>query len=443
MLASVPGTEEAEDAVLLAEVPTEAVIKRSEAEGKVKVSYQGEPQFKPIEATSMTYAVNTSSDVIQYEGKYYLCQDAVWFVADSPTGPWKLATMIPAALYTIPTSSSMHHVTYVKVQNASNPDEVVYSYTAGYFGTFVAGAALGAWLVWGTGYYYEPWTWWGGGYPVYYPYYRTYGAGAVYNPWTGGYAVGSWGYGPYGGAGHAAWYNPNTGRYGRVATAQGAYGGRTIAAGYNPRTNTGWATRQGHNAYAQWGSSAIRRGDDWVKTGHVINNQGAAVGWRGSEGGGRTVWHNGNSSTIARHDGTLYAGHDGNVYRHDQGGGWSKWDNGSWNQVDREDKREQARDAREANNRADNIGKRDSADRSARTENARERVANRGSETRHTQASPYVMSRLDRDASARNRGAEHHFQHQNFQRSGGHADFGSRSFGGGGRRMGGGGFRRR
>lgn len=444
LLASVPGTEEAEDAVLLAQVPTEAVIKREEAEGKVKVSYQGDPQFKPIEGTSLTYAVNTSSDIILCQGKYYLCQNAVWLVADAPAGPWKLATMIPAELYKIPPSSPMHHVTYVKVKDASNPNEVVYSYTSGYFGSFVAGAALGAWLVWGTGWYYEPWTWWGGGYPVYYPYYRTYGAGAVYNPWTGGYAVGSWGYGPYGGAGHAAWYNPNTGRYGRVATAQGAYGGRTVATGYNPRTNTGWATRQGHNAYAQWGTSAIQRGDNWVKTGHVINNQGAAFGWHGSEGGGRTLWHDGNRTTVARHDGSLYAGHDGNVYRHDQGGGWSKWDNGSWNQVGDQEKREQARDAR--NNRNDNLRERTSSDRAGRENRANERTNISGMErhepARHAEASSDVMSRLNREATSRNRGAEHTFQHQNFQRSGSRGNFGSRSFGGGGRHFGGG-FRRR
>ena len=45
--ASVPGTPEAQEAVLLAQAPQKAEIKRSEA--KVEVTYAGEPEFKPIE----------------------------------------------------------------------------------------------------------------------------------------------------------------------------------------------------------------------------------------------------------------------------------------------------------------------------------------------------------------------------------------------------------
>lgn len=130
VLASVPGTDEAEGAVLLAQVPTEAVVKRSEAEQKVKVAYQGDPQFQPIEGTSMSYASNTSSDIIKVENKYYLCQDAVWFVSDSATGPWKVTTNVPDAIYTIPSSSPAYRVTYVKVVESDDPDEVVCSYTA-------------------------------------------------------------------------------------------------------------------------------------------------------------------------------------------------------------------------------------------------------------------------------------------------------------------------
>ncbi len=39
--------------------------------------------------------------------------------------------------------------------------------------------------VWGSGYYYPPYVWYGGGYPIYYPFYPTYGYSAWYNPWTG------------------------------------------------------------------------------------------------------------------------------------------------------------------------------------------------------------------------------------------------------------------
>ena len=59
VLASVPGTQQASDAVLLAQVPTTAIVNRAQAEAQVKVSYSGEPQFIPIESTTMFYAVNT------------------------------------------------------------------------------------------------------------------------------------------------------------------------------------------------------------------------------------------------------------------------------------------------------------------------------------------------------------------------------------------------
>jgi hypothetical protein len=155
VLASVPGTPEAEDAVLLAQVPTTAVVKRAAAEAQAKVEYNGDPQFAPIEGTSLSYATNANADVIRIEDKYYLCLNAVWFVSSSPTGPWTIVTAVPEVIYTIPPNSPVYHVTYVKVEK-SNQEEVVYSYTAGYSGAYIAGVATGAALVWGTGYYYPP-----------------------------------------------------------------------------------------------------------------------------------------------------------------------------------------------------------------------------------------------------------------------------------------------
>lgn len=331
VLASVPGTEDAEDAVILASVPVEAVVKIKEAEAKAKATYNGDPQFKPVEGTQLQYAANTPNDVIECEGKYYLCQDAVWFVSDKATGPWKTCKHVPDAVYSIPPSSPAYRVTYVKVEDDDDDDdgEVTTSYTAGYFGAFVAGLALGECLVWGTGYYYPPYVGWWGHYPAYYPYHYSYGCAAVYNRWTGGYAVGERVYGPYASAGHAAWYNPATGRYGRAARVEGPYGARTVAGAYNPRTGTGWATRQGNNGYAQWGTSVAARGNHWVQTGHVVGPDGGAVGWRGSNGAGGFHWSDQGSGGMAVHNGDFYAGHDGNVYRKDDGQ-WSKWDNGGW-----------------------------------------------------------------------------------------------------------------
>ena len=52
------------------------------------------------------------------------------------------------------------------------------------FGMFIIGAAVGAAIVYGTGYYHPRYVYWGPGvpYPIYRPWPCTYGVGAVYNP---------------------------------------------------------------------------------------------------------------------------------------------------------------------------------------------------------------------------------------------------------------------
>ncbi len=505
VLASVPGTPEAADAVLLAEVPQEAVVKRKEAEAKAKVAYDGEPAFQPIEGTPVTYATNTSSDVVRVADKYYLCQDAVWFFATAPTGPWSICVDVPEVIYTIPPSYPVYRVTYVRVEPGETDDVVVCSYTGGYFGSFVAGVATGAALVWGTGWYYPPYIARIGAIPIYRPWPATYGVAAAYNPWTGGYAVGARAYGPYGVAGRAAWYNPVTGNYGRAARVAGPYGARTVAGGYNPRTDTAWATRQGNNGYAQWGASAVRRGDDWVRAGHVATEDGGAARWRGSDGGGRVWKGDDHSGGMARHDGDFYAGRDGNVYRRDDDGNWDKYDNGDWNSVDRKNDRNDARERLNNNsqekqqlqrpenrpnaakggengarpnvpNRGENTNRPNVPDRPQNTTRPvadgggqrknvpsnvnrpgaggggqqkvnRDSFENRPATRRaETQPSDDVMNRLGRESSGRNFGERQVQQRQSFQGGGREfgASSGSRSFQGGGGGGGGrGGGRRR
>jgi hypothetical protein len=331
VLASVPGTIEAADAVMLAQIPTTAIVNRAEAESKVKVVYDGPPNFVPIPDTSMQYASNTQEKVIKVGDLYYLCFQAVWFVSTSPAGPWKTADSIPKVIYAIPPGSPVYNVTYVYVTNPT-PTTVESSYAAGYVGVFVVGTTV----VYGTGFYYPPYVYYPPGmmYPVYRPYPCTYGAAAVYNPYTGGYAVGRRAYGPYGAAGTSAWYNPATGRYGRSATVQSPYGGRTAATTYNPWTGTRASTSQGHNAYAQWGSTTAVRGNQWAQTGHVSTANGTVAGYRTSSGQSGVAYRGENGNAVKTDNG-VYAGKDGNVYRKDSSGNWNQYDNGSWNQVDR------------------------------------------------------------------------------------------------------------
>jgi hypothetical protein len=336
-LVSVPGTQVASDAVLLSQVPTTAVVNRAAAEASVKVVYAGDPQFVAISGTTMFYAANTAERVIRVGDVYYLCFQGIWFVSRSPAGPWKTADAVPQIIYTIPASSPVYNVTYVIVSNPT-PTTVQTSYSSGYLGVFVLGMAVGACVVYGTGYYYPPYIYYGPRYPIYYPYPYTYGVAAVYNPYTGFYGVGHAVYGPYGSVGTAAWYNPSTGRYGRAVTTQNAYGGHTYAQAYNPWTGTYAATSQGHNAYSQWGSSVVTNGDNWATAQHVTNANGTAGSFqtsKGSEGAGVTG-KNGNSAFVAKdaNNNNVYAGADGNVYKKDSNGDWSKYENGGWTPVD-------------------------------------------------------------------------------------------------------------
>src|SRR6185369_14119492 len=189
---------------------------------------------------------------------YYMCFQGVWFMSRTATGPWAVTGDVPSAIYTIPVSSASYPVTQVTVVE-SNDDAVVFATAAAFTGAMIAFGCV----VWGTGYYYPPYVWYGGGYPYYRPYYPSYGFGASYNPWTGAYTRGAVAYGPYGGAGVAQRYNPRTGTYSRGAVAYGPYGARGAAQAYNPRTGAYGATRQGSNVYGSWGATGVQRGDQW------------------------------------------------------------------------------------------------------------------------------------------------------------------------------------
>ena len=328
VLSSVPGTPEAEDAVLIAQIPTTATVKASAA-NEVKVSYAGQPQFQPIEGTSMLYAVNTPDKVIQVGSEYYLCYQGVWFVSFSSQGPWQLAQTVPQVIYTIPPNSPVYNVTYVTQVPASN-GEVTATYTGGYMGAFIMGATVGAIVACGTGYYYPPYVYGG----FYYPYAATYGYHTWYSPYTGAYGWGGAAYGPYGSAHWGAGYNPTTGTYARGASVTTPYGSRGAAQAYNPYTGAYAATRQGSNAYGSWGQSVYSKNSETAYTQHASNAYGTAASAHTSTGGEAAGVNTAHGTTAAgkTSSGDMYASHDGNVYKN-TGSGWQSYNNGSWNSV--------------------------------------------------------------------------------------------------------------
>jgi hypothetical protein len=327
VLASVPGTQQAAEAVVLASVPQIARVNKKEIKAP-DVVYQGEPEFQNITGTNLQRAVNTDKEIIKAGDVFYMCFDGVWFMANSPKGAWALATSVPKEIYEIPVSSPSHSVTYVTVEkdDDENDDWVTYAAVAGYTGVMIGWGCT----MWGTGWYYPPYYWYGGYYPGYYPYWRTYGYGAWYNPYTGIYGTAGRIYGPYGGVGFGARYNPTTGTYARGAFAYGPNGIAGAAQAYNPRTGTDAQTKQGSGVYGSWGSTQVKRGDDWASTKRFTNRQGETTRiTRGDQGG---MINRRGEGFVGKQGDNVYAGRDGNVYRKDASGNWSKWEDGQWNQ---------------------------------------------------------------------------------------------------------------
>jgi hypothetical protein len=254
VLVSIPGTEQAKEAIIANQIPQTATIRRSEA--KLAVTYDGPPQFQPMEGTSMEYAINTSFDVI-HAGRYYAVRDGVWFVADAPLGPWAVADFIPAEIYTIPPSNPLYHDRFVTVYD-STPDFVYCGYTPGYLGAYVWDDTV----VFGTGWWYPGWI--GPGFWFGWPW--TWGFGFDF-----GYFGGGWFWRPNG-----YWWYHNPG-----------FGGRVYSDHWNPHWSPG--DREGiHNnvnAYNRWGGNAVM--------------SHAAVGAAASSRAGLR---------------DIYAGRDGNVY---------------------------------------------------------------------------------------------------------------------------------
>jgi hypothetical protein len=294
--ASVRGTPEANDAVILASIPRMAEVDREKA--KVEVAYQGKPEFREIPGTKLAAAVNTPYDVIQAGDFYFCCYQGVWFTADAPGGPWAVCDEVPGEIYEIPPTSPKYPVTYVKVYDSS-VDTVVVGQTSGYSGEYVAAGLLlfgiGMAAANDDGFWYFSTGHYGGPAGAYF----SYGTGARYSHWHGGYRRPMHHYGPYGGMGRGAVYRPGKGTWARGAGVYGPRGGTVAARAYNP-----WA-----------GSSAARNSA-------LGRSKAMATGSRAlpRAAGGRKD--------------NVYVGRDGHVYRRGASGSWNRYQAGGWKKMD-------------------------------------------------------------------------------------------------------------
>lgn len=246
----VAGTEEAKDAVLDAQVPQTAAVKRGEVDLEVK--YDGEPVYQPVDGTDLVYIQNTGSTVLVSGGLYYLVEEGVWYVSSSPNGPWQVSDHRPEQVDTILPTSPVYNTKYVHVYD-STPSVVYVGYTPGYTGSYVYRNTI----FYGTGWYYRPWV----SPYYYYPRFSTWGFNVSYNSWSGWSFGLSWGWGPFsvgyysGGYWHHHhhWHHRHYGRWG-----PGRYRHR-------PSHH-----RRGHDRYA-----------------HNGNRHGGRDNGRGGKGGGR------------------------------------------------------------------------------------------------------------------------------------------------------------
>ena len=382
VLASVPGTGPAKEALIANSIPQTATISRSETHLDVK--YDGEPQFKPIKGTELQYAVNTETPVIRVGDKnYFAVENAVWFAAASPSGPWVVAASVPDVVYTIPPDAPLHYVTYVKIYD-STPAVVHVGYTPGYYGSIVSSSTTT--VVYGTGWYYPPYvgTYWYGapytygvgvattwsisegwsltfgvgygysyGYPYYgYPWWGPWGyyGGCCWAPaWGygwGGYAsanvYGRWGNAAYSGT-RAAWANPYTGNYGAGtrATFQNSQTGARGVAGRGSNTNvyTG-------NTFAGRGVAGYNPSTG-VVAGAGAGYAGNIYGGQGTAGRGAFAYNKNTGSGVAVGNNNVYAGKDGTVYRYNrENSSWSQNNGSGWQSTSRSNDLQQQQRAR-------------------------------------------------------------------------------------------------
>jgi len=169
----VAGTEEAEDAVADSFIPQTAEVKRDQ---QFQAAYDGPPQFQRIEGTELSYAINTPDAVVLDAGRYWACDQGVWYTAPTAEGAFTVADQRPPHIDQVPPTVHIYHTRYVYVYR-STPQVVFVGHTPGFVGVYRHRGVV----VFGTGFVYRPWI----GPTVFFARPTTFGVRVVFNPWTG------------------------------------------------------------------------------------------------------------------------------------------------------------------------------------------------------------------------------------------------------------------
>jgi len=112
--ASVPGTQQAAEALIANSIPQSTAVARTNE--MTAPQFDGAMQLAPIAGTPLQYIVNSPTPIIEVNPQsWYACNNGIWYAATAATGPWSVATSVPAVIYSIPPESPLHYLTYVQV----------------------------------------------------------------------------------------------------------------------------------------------------------------------------------------------------------------------------------------------------------------------------------------------------------------------------------------
>lgn len=396
VLASVAGTDAAKEAILDAQIPQTAEVNRKTT--TVNVEYDGDPKFEKVDGTSMLYAVNSPQTVLKVGSKFYCVDNGIWFEAPTAKGVWTVTDTRPEEVEKIEPSSSVYNVKYVYVYE-STPEVVYVGYTPGYYGCYVYGPSV----VYGTGFYYNPWY---GSY--YYPRPVTYGFSMHYNPWTG------WGigFGMYYGPVHISFWGGHHGYYGGYYGC-GAYrppyhyhgGGYYGHGGYHPGYYPGYGggNRPGNGSgnrpdYGPRPSTRPSTGD--VRNNIYGNNRAGVKPTVSNRMSASTANSNRSDRVSQRPANNVYTDKSGNVYKKTDKG-WEQRTGNDWKNADKTPKRSSVAEGN-TSNRA-NTGNINTSNRAGTNNQINKQVQ-----------SGYNRSELDRQATNRNRGTTRTSNYNNF-----------------------------
>ncbi len=301
VLSSVPGTREARLAMIEAAIPRITEYSMDAGDG-LEVPYAGEPSFVEIQGTDLRRAENTPFQVIMHNNFYYLCHDGAWYSSTRAQGPWKFATEVPEAIYTIPPTDPAYNVTFVRLDSFDDSsNKVAYSHTMGYRRTYSTGYTV----VYGTGWNYPGLVLENAhGYPSYWRYPHSYGYGARYNPMYGGY-----GYRGY--YGHSYPYSYNYSATYRVD---------------KPDTDWEWDLDGSKRRVSDYGPR------NYVGSGRYVMPDGSRYGGEERKAPAKVAAPVSSRSG----DDDLYTGPEGGIYRK-TAEGWQQYRNGAWSHLDRRD----------------------------------------------------------------------------------------------------------